>query len=67
MMLNILEMNYSCSPGGVDMWEVHNSDGYVVFTSENPLESISYAIGSGKDFQVLRYMNEYDRIEDEIV
>lgn len=58
MMLSILEMNYSCSPGGVDMWEVQNSDGHVLFSSDDPLESISYAIGSGMDFQVLRYMNE---------
>ena len=58
MMLYILEMNYSISPGGVDMWEVHDSDGYVVFTSEDPLESISYALGSGLDFEVLRYANE---------
>lgn len=58
MSLSIIEMNYSCSPGGVDMWEVHYKDGYVVSSSEDPLESISYAISSGMDFEVLRYMNE---------
>lgn len=58
MILTILEMNYSVSPGGVDMWEVMNDDGYILFSSEDPLEAISYALGSGMDFEVLRYMNE---------
>ena len=53
--LEILEVNYSCSPGGVDMFEVYdktNVNGSPIFSSEILTESITFCYNQGRDFIV---------------
>ncbi len=50
--LNIFEMNYSVSPGGVDEWEVHNEDGSVAGSFLSLIEAVNYAYKLGADFTV---------------
>ena len=55
--LEILEVNYSCSPGGVDEFEVYNLDTYgdsgsPIFSSESLMEAVQYCYKLGKDFTI---------------
>lgn len=53
--LEILEVNYSCSPGGIDMFEVYdktNVNASPIFSSEVLTESVLFCYNQGKDFVV---------------
>jgi len=55
--LEILEVNYSCSPGGVDEFEVYSLDerdhsNPPIFSSPLLEESVRFCYNLGKDFTV---------------
>lgn len=54
-MLQIIEMNYGVSPGGIDMFEVYPI-GYVLdpplFESENLHDAVDFCYAAGVDFEV---------------
>ena len=63
-MLEILEVEYSVSPGGVDEFEVyslHEEDvmNPPLFTSTDLLEAVQFCYSLGKDF-VVRTLPEWD-------
>jgi hypothetical protein len=59
--LEILEVNYSCSPGGVDMFEVYDRldiDPIVnlpIYETESLTDAVQYCYNLGKDFIVRTY------------
>jgi len=53
--LEILEVNYSCSPGGVDMFEVYDKtsiDSEPIFSSQSLTSSVAFCYNEGRDFTV---------------
>jgi hypothetical protein len=51
--LKIYEMNYSCSPAGVDAFEVHTEQGDEVIGSFDTLgEAVSFCYNKGSVFTV---------------
>jgi hypothetical protein len=55
--LEILEVNYSCSPGGVDEFEVYSLDerdhsSPPIFSATTLAESVQFCYNLGKDFTV---------------
>ena len=55
--LEILEVNYAVSPGGVDEFEVYSLDEHdlfdpPIFVSESLSEAVAYCYALGKDFVV---------------
>ena len=57
--LEILEVNYSCSPGGVDTFEVYDKSdiplSIPIFETESLTEAVQYCYNLGKDFTVRTY------------
>jgi len=59
--LEILEVNYSVSPGGVDTFEVydvgpdHEIMGVPIYETESLTEAVQYCYNLGKDFIVRTY------------
>ena len=59
--LEILEVNYSCSPGGVDMFEVYDRldiDPIVnlpIYETDSLTDAVQYCYNLGKDFIVRTY------------
>jgi len=65
--LEILEVNYSCSPGGVDEFEVYsnqprNNISDLLFSSPKLEEAVKYCYNLGKDFTV-RTLAEWEERE----
>ena len=64
--LEILEVNYSVSPGGVDEFEVYSLDerdllSPPIFVSTNLLEAVQYCYQLGKDFTVRTFAEWEER------
>ena len=59
--LEILEVNYSVSPGGVDTFEIydigpdHEIMGIPIYETESLTEAVQYCYNLGKDFIVRTY------------
>ena len=58
--LEILEVNYSCSPGGVDTFEVYDKSeiepvSLPIYETESLTEAVQYCYNLGKDFIVRTY------------
>ena len=56
--LEILEVNYSVSPGGVDTFEVYDLDepmSIPIYETESLTEAVTYCYNLGKDFIVRTY------------
>jgi hypothetical protein len=57
--LEILEVNYSCSPGGVDTFEVYDKSdiplSVPIYETESLTEAVQYCYNLGKDFTVRTY------------
>ena len=56
--LEILEVNYSVSPGGVDTFEIYDLDepmSIPIFETESLTEAVQYCYNLGKDFTVRTY------------
>jgi hypothetical protein len=65
--LEILEVNYSVSPGGIDEFEVYSSEprsniSNLVFSSTKLEEAVRYCYELGKDFTV-RTLAEWEERE----
>ena len=64
--LEILEVNYSCSPGGVDSFEVYdlNEDpvSIPIFETEDLTEAVQFCYNLGKDF-IVRTFAEWEERE----
>ena len=65
--LEILEVNYSCSPGGVDEFEVYSNQPWnnisdLLFSSPKLEEAVKYCYNLGKDFTV-RTLAEWEERE----
>jgi hypothetical protein len=65
--LEILEVNYSCSPGGIDEFEVYsnqprNNISDLLFSSPKLEEAVKYCYNLGKDFTV-RTLAEWEERE----
>ena len=59
--LEILEMEYSCSPGGIDMFEVYDKSeihGMPIYETESLTEAVQFCYNLGKDF-VVRTLAEW--------
>ena len=53
--LEILEMEYSCSPGGVDTFEVYDKTKIMsipIYETESLTDAVLYCYNLGKDFTV---------------
>ena len=54
--LEILEIEYSCSPGGIDMFEVYDKSdiplSVPIFETDNLTEAVMFCYNLGKDFTV---------------
>ena len=54
--LEILEMEYSCSPGGVDLFEVYDKTdiplSVPIYETESLTDAVLYCYNLGKDFTV---------------
>ena len=56
--LEILEVNYSVSPGGIDTFEVYDLDepmSIPIYETESLTEAVQYCYNLGKDFIVRTY------------
>jgi hypothetical protein len=60
--LEILEVNYSCSPGGIDTFEVYdinNPEGIAmdipIYETESLTDAVQFCYNLGKDFIVRTY------------
>ena len=56
--LEILEVNYSVSPGGVDTFEIYDLDepmSIPIYETESLTEAVQYCYNLGKDFIVRTY------------
>ncbi len=58
--LEILEVNYSCSPGGIDTFEVYDKSEIEpvqlpIFETESLTEAVMFCYNLGKDFIVRTY------------
>lgn len=66
-MLEILEIDYSVSPGGINEFEVYSRDERdhfdpPIFTSENLVDAVQFCYNLGKDF-VVRTFAEWEERE----
>ena len=54
--LEIVEVNYSCSPGGIDMFEVYDKSdiplSVPIYETESLTDAVLYCYNLGKDFTV---------------
>ena len=53
--LEILEIEYSCSPGGIDMFEVYDKTKIMsipIYETESLTDAVLYCYNLGKDFTV---------------
>lgn len=58
--LEIVEINYSCSPGGIDEFEVYSLDerdfaAPPIFSSTSLVEAVKFCYNLGRDFVVRTY------------
>ena len=57
--LEILEVNYSCSPGGIDTFEVYDKSdipmSIPIYETESLTEAVMFCYNLGKDFIVRTY------------
>ena len=64
--LEILEVEYSCSPGGVDLFEVYDKSDtpldMPIYETENLTEAVLFCYNLGKDFTV-RTLAEWNERE----
>ena len=64
--LEILEIEYSCSPGGIDMFEVYDKSdipmSVPIYETENLTEAVLFCYNLGKDFTV-RTLAEWNERE----
>jgi hypothetical protein len=64
--LEILEVNYSCSPGGVDTFEVYDKSdipmSIPIYETESLTEAVQYCYNLGKDF-IVRTLAEWETRE----
>lgn len=64
--LEILEVEYSCSPGGVDLFEVYDRSNIAVdspvYETESLTEAVKFCYNQGKDFTV-RTLAEWNERE----
>ena len=65
--LEILEMGYSCSPGGVDTFEVYDRTemplSVPIYETESLTEAVEFCYNLGMDFTV-RTLAEYENREN---
>ena len=64
--LEILEVNYGCSPGGVDMFEVYDKSDIPmdipIYETESLTKAVLFCYNLGKDFTV-RTLAEWEERE----
>ena len=65
--LEILEVNYGCSPGGVDLFEVYDKFSIEplsvpIFETESLTEAVLFCYNLGKDF-IVRTLAEWEERE----
>jgi len=64
--LEILEVEYSCSPGGVDLFEVYDKTdiplSVPIYETESLTEAVQFCYNLGKDFTV-RTLAEWNERE----
>ena len=64
--LEILEVNYSCSPGGVDTFEVYDKSeipmSIPIYETESLTEAVQFCYNLGKDF-IVRTLAEWETRE----
>ena len=63
--LEILEMEYSCSPGGVDTFEVYDKTNILsvpLYETESLTDAVLYCYNLGKDF-IVRTLAEWEERE----
>jgi len=64
--LEILEVEYSCSPGGIDLFEVYDKSNIPlsvpIYETENLTEAVQFCYNLGKDFTV-RTLAEWNERE----
>ncbi len=64
--LEILEVNYGCSPGGVDMFEVYDKTdipmSIPIYETESLTKAVKYCYNLGRDFTV-RTLAEWESRE----
>ena len=58
--LEILEVNYSCSPGGIDTFEVYDKSeiepvSLPIYETESLTDAVMFCYNLGKDFIVRTY------------
>jgi hypothetical protein len=65
--LEILEVEYSCSPGGVDMFEVYEIDklpsDISIYETESLTDAVQFCYNLGQDF-IVRTSAAWHREED---
>jgi hypothetical protein len=62
--LEILEVNYSVSPGGIDTFEIYDLDepmSIPIYETESLTEAVQYCYNLGKDFIVRTYAEWEER------
>ena len=63
--LEILEVNYSCSPGGIDMFEVYDKSNIPldipIYETQSLTEAVQFCYNLGKDFTVRTYAEWEER------
>ncbi len=67
--LEIIEVEYSCSPGGVDTFEVYDRDdinSVLLYETESLTEAVTFCYNLGKDFTV-RTLAQWHLMEDSYV
>ena len=64
--LEIVEVEYSCSPGGIDMFEVYDKSdiplSVPIYETESLTEAVQFCYNLGKDF-VVRTLAEWNEKE----
>ena len=64
--LEIVEVEYSCSPGGVDMFEIYDKTdipmSVPIYETESLTEAVQFCYNLGKDF-VVRTLAEWHEKE----
>jgi len=65
--LEILEVEYSCSPGGVDSYEVYDKSdipmSIPIYETESLTDAVQYCYNLGQDF-IVRTVAAWHRNED---
>jgi hypothetical protein len=64
--LEILEVGYSCSPGGIDLFEVYDKSdiplSIPIYETESLTEAVQFCYNLGKDF-IVRTLAEWETRE----